>query len=137
MVRTNWNKYFIQLARIVASRSTCPRASVGAVIVKNNRIISTGYNGAPSGEAHCDEVGCLMINNHCERTVHAETNAVAQAARFGISVDGATLYCWSNRNHTDTPYEGLPDKKVASCIKCGQVMKAAGIVRVVEGELND
>ena len=65
------------VAKVVASRSTCPRASVGAVIVKNKRILSTGYNGASSKEPHCAAVGCLMINNHCERTIHAETNAVA------------------------------------------------------------
>ena len=132
MNRPSWDTYFLEIAKLVASRSTCPRASVGAVIVKNNRILSTGYNGAPPGEPHCVDVGCLMVNNHCERTVHAETNAVIQAARFGISVDGATLYCWSNRNHTDSPYAGKPGDKVDTCAKCSQVIKVAGIVKVIE-----
>jgi len=131
-MRPDWDTYFMQIAKVVASRSTCPRASVGAVIVKDNRILSTGYNGAPSGELHCITVGCLIINNHCERTIHAETNAVVQAAKFGTSVNGSTLYMWSNRNHTNTPYEGKPGEKVDNCIKCTQVMKAAGIIRVVE-----
>ena len=123
MTRPNWNEYFLNIAKEVASRSTCPRASVGAVIVKDNRILSTGYNGAPPGEPHCTDVGCLMENNHCERTIHAETNAVAQAAKFGVSVDGATLYCWSIRHSTGEPVE--------SCIKCTQVMKSAGIKEVI------
>ncbi len=123
MSRPNWKDYFLNIAKEVASRSTCPRASVGAVIVKDNRILSTGYNGALSGEPHCTEVGCLMESNHCERTIHAETNAVAQAAKFGVSVDGATLYCWSIRHSTGQP--------VDFCTKCSQVMKAAGIKEVV------
>lgn len=131
-VRPDWDTYFMSIAEVVASRSTCPRASVGAVIVKNNRILSTGYNGAPPGELHCTDIGCSMVNNHCERTIHAETNAVAQAARFGVPVDAATLYCWSNRNHTKEPYDGIAGGKVDSCVKCVQVMKSAGIVRVVE-----
>ncbi len=124
MSRPSWDEYFMSIAQSVSSRSTCKRASCGAVIVKSNRILATGYNGSLPGELHCCEVGCLMYNGHCERTVHAETNAVAQAARFGVSVDGATLYCWSYRYESKAP--------VASCAKCIQVMKAAGIVRVVE-----
>lgn len=122
-LRLSWNDYFLTIAEAVAARSTCPRASVGAVIVKDNRILSTGYNGAPAGEAHCTDIGCLIKNNHCERTIHAETNAIAQAARFGLAVDGATLYCWSIRHSTG--------KSVESCTKCSQVMKAAGIIRIV------
>ena len=121
MERPNWNQYFINVAKEVASRSTCPRASVGAVIVRDHRILSTGYNGSLSGEPHCADVGCLMINNHCERTIHAETNAIAQAARFGISIDGATMYLWSNT--------GIP-----SCAKCSQLIKASGIVKLVGAE---
>ena len=131
--RPNWDTYFMNIAREVASRSTCPRASVGAVIVKNRRILSTGYNGAPPGEPHCSEVGCLIENNHCERTIHAETNAVAQAAKFGVPIDGATLYFWSVRHHTKEPYKGETGGKVASCNKCEQVMKSAGIVKVIAG----
>lgn len=123
MTRPDWNDYFLNIAKEVASRSTCPRASVGAVIVKDNHILSTGYNGAPPGEPHCTEVGCLMENNHCERTIHAETNAVAQAAKFGVMIDGAILYCWSIRHDTGQPVE--------FCIKCIQVMKAAGIKQAI------
>ncbi len=126
MERPNWDEYFMIIAEEVASRSTCTRASVGAVIAKDHRILSTGYNGAPPGEAHCTEVGCLMENNHCERTIHAETNAVAQAARFGMPIEGATLYFWSNRYSTGEPVE--------SCIKCRQVMKSAGISKVYNNQ---
>ncbi len=131
MNRPNWDAYFLKIAEDVAARSTCPRASVGAVIVKDNHILSTGYNGALPSESHCIEVGCLMKNNHCERTIHAETNAVAQAAKFGIKIDGATLYCWSKRGDNGEPFEGKIGKPVANCIKCEQVMKAAGIIRIV------
>ncbi len=120
MTRPNWDTYFLNIAKEVATRSTCPRASVGAVIVKNNHILSTGYNGAPSGEPHCTDIGCLMVNGHCERTIHAETNAVVQAAKFGVPIDGATLYYWDSMN-----------RSAESCIKCSQVMKAAGIVKIV------
>lgn len=118
MNRPDWDEYFLGIAKAVAARSTCPRASVGAVIVRDNRIISTGYNGAPSGEPHCLDAGCLVVNGHCQRVIHAETNAVAAAARFGLPVQGATLYFWAS-------------PEVESCPKCVQVMKAAGIVRVV------
>lgn len=131
MERLDWDIYFMTIAQVVASRSTCPRASVGAVIVKDNRILSTGYNGAPSGEPHCLEVGCLMINDHCERTIHAETNAVVQAAKYGVNISGSTLYCWSERYKTTTPFKGRVGGNVDNCIKCTQVMKAAGITRVV------
>ena len=120
MTRPNWDTYFLNIAKEVATRSTCPRASVGAVIVKDNHILSTGYNGAPSGEPHCTDIGCLMVNRHCERTIHAETNAVVQAAKFGVPIDGATLYYWDSMN-----------RSAESCIKCSQVMKAAGIVKIV------
>jgi dCMP deaminase len=131
MSRPDWDSYFMNIAKEVASRSTCPRASVGAVIVKDNGILSTGYNGAPSGEPHCLEVGCLIINNHCERTIHAETNAVVQAAKYGVNINGSTLYCWSERYSTKEPFEGKVGECVANCIKCNQVMQAAGIIRVV------
>lgn len=120
MIRLSWDGYFLNIAKEVAKRSTCPRASVGAVIVKDNRILSTGYNGAPSGKPHCTEVGCLIEDGHCQRAVHAETNAVAQAARFGMPINGATLYYWDSL--------GRP---ADSCIKCSQVMEAAGIIRIV------
>jgi len=130
MARPTWDDYFISIAERVAARSTCPRASVGAVITKDKRIIATGYNGSMPGEGHCTEIGCLMVDNHCERTVHAETNAVIQAAKCGVSIEGATLYLWGIR------HEGNPEdigKPVPSCIKCAQIVRAAGIVRVVTG----
>lgn len=123
MVRPSWQDYFMAIAKAVASRSTCKRASCGAVIVKDNRILATGYNGSLPGEPHCTEADCLMINEHCERTIHAETNAVAQAAKFGVNINGSTLYCWSVRFNT-----GLP---VEFCTKCVQVMRSAGIIRIV------
>jgi dCMP deaminase len=120
MTRPSWDEYFLGIAKEIAKRSTCPRASVGAVIVIDHRILSTGYNGAAPGEPHCDEVGCLIENGHCQRAIHAETNAVAQAARFGIPIDGATLYYWDSL--------GRPAE---SCTKCSQVMKAAGISKII------
>jgi len=85
-------EYFMALAEMTAKRGTCDRALVGAIIIKNNRIIATGYNGSPEGTPHCDEVGHLIKNNHCVRTVHAEQNAIIQAAKMGISIDGANIY---------------------------------------------
>jgi len=122
MERPDWDTYFIRIAKEVASRSTCPRASVGAVIVKDNRILSTGYNGAPAGEPHCVDVGCLMENDHCLRTIHAETNAIAFAAKYGISLDGATMYVTDALGRKPTPV----------CHKCSQLIKVAGIARVCE-----
>ena len=97
----DWDKYFLSIADVVASRATCDRLHVGAVIVKDRAIVSTGYNGSISGTNHCDDVGHLWNkeHTHCERTVHAEMNAIAQAAKLGNSVDGSTLYlthtpCW-------------------------------------------
>ena len=120
MERPDWNNYFLSIAAMVATRSTCPRASVGAVIVKDYRILSTGYNGSLSGEPHCTDVGCLVEGDHCQRAIHAETNAVAQAAKFGIAIDGATMYYYDSL-HRDAE----------SCVKCLQVMKAAGISRII------
>lgn len=117
----------MNIAKAVASRATCNRASVGAVVVSDdNRILSTGYNGSLPGELHCIDVGCLMVNGHCERTVHAETNAVAQAAKYGVSVRGAKMYVWSSHHHTDSG-------TAPTCLKCRQVSTAAGIVQVIEG----
>lgn len=131
MERLDWESYFLAIAKLVASRSTCPRASVGAVIVKDHRILATGYNGAPPEEAHCTEIGCLIINNHCERTIHAETNAIAQAAKYGINVNGAMMYCWSERHESSEPFEGEVGKPVANCPKCSQLIKSVGIVKVI------
>ena len=97
--RADWHTYFMNIARQVASRSTCDRKHVGAVVVRDRTILSTGYNGSIRGLAHCDEVGHLMEDGHCVRTVHAEANAIAQAARNGVAIEGAEIYitaspCW-------------------------------------------
>lgn len=91
-MRASWDEYFGAMAALVATRATCPRLSVGCVLVRDRRVISTGYNGSLPGSPHCDEVGCLMVNDHCERTIHAEANAILFAARAGISTEGATAY---------------------------------------------
>ena len=101
MERPSWDAYFMEITSLVAQRSTCLRRKVGAVLVKDKRILATGYNGAPSGLAHCLEVGCMREENNIPsgqrhelcRGLHAEQNVIIQAARYGISVQGATLYC--------------------------------------------
>jgi dCMP deaminase len=112
--RPPWDEYFMQITFQVARRSTCPRAAVGAVIVRHKRILTTGYNGAPAGLPHCTEVGCLMVNGHCVRTLHAEQNAIIQGALHGVDVSGSTLYV------THQP-----------CLTCAKMIINAGIVRVV------
>lgn len=112
--RLSWDEYFLSIAARVASRSTCDRLHVGCVVVRDRAILSTGYNGAPRGLAHCDDIGHLMIDESCKRTVHAETNAIAQAAMNGTALVGATLYC------THHP-----------CLACSLVIINAGISRVV------
>lgn len=92
MTRPTWDSYFIKIAEDVAVRSTCDRAKVGAVLVKDKHIISTGYNGSPAGLEHCDDVGHLMVDGHCVRTVHAEVNAIIQAAVFGLATKDAVCY---------------------------------------------
>ncbi|HMN11134.1 MAG TPA: cytidine/deoxycytidylate deaminase family protein [Bellilinea sp.] len=91
-MRPSWDTYFMQIARDVAARSTCDRAFVGAVLVRDKHIIATGYNGSPAGLPHCDETGHLMVEGHCVRTVHAEVNSIVQAAVFGLVTEGATCY---------------------------------------------
>jgi dCMP deaminase len=100
MGRVSWDDYFLDIADKVATRSTCNRLNVGAVIVKNRTILSTGYNGSISGTPHCDDEGHIMEKGHCVRTVHAEANAIVQAAKNGVKVEGASLYatylpCWN------------------------------------------
>jgi dCMP deaminase len=92
MTRVSWDRYFMNLAIQAATRSTCPRKHVGAVVVRDRTVLSTGYNGSMRGSEHCTDAGCLMENDHCVRTVHAEANAIAQAARHGIRLDGAQIY---------------------------------------------
>jgi dCMP deaminase len=116
-VRTSWDEYFMEIARQVASRATCDRKHVGAVLVRDRIILSTGYNGSIRGMPHCDEVGHLMENGHCVATVHAEANAVLQAARTGVRIEGSALYT------TASP-----------CWPCFKLVANAGILRIVYGE---
>jgi dCMP deaminase len=127
--RPSWDDYFLEIASVIAKRSTCLRRQVGAVIVRDRQIISTGYNGAPSGIRHCSEVGCLRKRLHVPsgerhelcRGLHAEQNAIIQAALHGVSTKGATLYC---TNHP--------------CSICAKMLINAGVVRiVVNGKYQD
>jgi len=98
--RPNWHTYFMKVAEMASTRATCPRKSVGAVIVRDRAILSTGYNGSVRGLPHCIEDGCMMEDNHCVRVIHAEVNALLQAAKHGTRVDEATIYttaspCWN------------------------------------------
>ena len=99
--RSSWDQYFMRIAQIVAERATCNRAKIGSVIVKDKNIIATGYNGSPAGHPHCTEVGCLIYvsrnpdgeeEENCFRTIHAEINAIAQAAKHGVGIEGADIY---------------------------------------------
>ena len=90
--RVSWKGYFMNIAREVATRSTCDRKHVGAVIVREKTILSTGYNGSIKGLPHCDEVGCEMVDGHCVRTTHAEANAIVQAAKNGIQINQSEIY---------------------------------------------
>ncbi|MDR3012878.1 MAG: cytidine/deoxycytidylate deaminase family protein [Chitinispirillales bacterium] len=97
--RLPWDAYFMQIAVQVATRSTCDRKNVGAVIVRDKTILSTGYNGSVRGMPHCDDAGHIMEDGHCIATVHAEANAIIQAAKNGVRIDGADIYvtaspCW-------------------------------------------
>lgn len=99
-MRAPWDKYFIDMATQVSTRGTCDRLRVGAVLVRDNSVIATGYNGSMLGDPHCDDVGHLMVDNHCVRTIHAECNTLAIAGKSGVSTLGTTLYvthkpCWS------------------------------------------
>ncbi len=98
--RVDWHTYFMNIARQASTRSTCDRKHVGAVIVRDKTILSTGYNGSIRGMPHCDDVGHLMEGGHCVATVHAEANAIIQAAKNGVRIDGAEIYttaspCWN------------------------------------------
>jgi dCMP deaminase len=117
MQRVSWDEYFMNIARVVASRATCDRKFVGSVIVRDKTILSTGYNGSIRGLPHCSEVGHMMEDGHCVATIHAETNAVLQAAKNGVSIDGATVYV------TASP-----------CWNCFKMITNAGIRRIVYGE---
>ncbi|MFH2062790.1 MAG: cytidine/deoxycytidylate deaminase family protein [bacterium] len=118
--RPSWNDYFMSIAKIVATRSTCDRLRAGAVLVKNKRIISTGYNGAPPGLPHCDgEEGHKMEEGHCIRTIHAEENCILQAALLGgISTAGSTIYA------TYSP-----------CYHCFKKLTMGGVKKIVVGQI--
>jgi dCMP deaminase len=115
--RASWDEYFMNIAQVVSSRSTCPRKYVGAVIARNRTILSTGYNGSIRGMPHCSDVGHMMEAGHCVATIHAEVNAILQAARNGVNIDGATLYV------TASP-----------CWNCFKSSANAGVRRIVYGE---
>lgn len=121
--RPDWDEYFLAFAQLASTRASCPRAYVGAAVVLNKRIIATGYNGAASGEPDCFEVGCEIVEDHCIRAQHAETNALAQCARFGQRCEGGTIYVYDNIQHTDRQ-EGV-------CSSCKNLIKAAGIDLVI------
>ncbi len=121
--RPSWDEYFLQMAELVGSRGTCDRGHAGAVIVKDKRILATGYVGSPVGLPHCDEVGHEMhtvthedgaVSRHCIRTAHAELNAITNAARVGVPIDGSTLYC-----------------KMVPCYTCAKAIINAGIKSVI------
>ena len=112
--RPHWDEYFLKLAMLASERATCPRMHCGCVIVKNKNVVATGYNGSIPGDDHCEDVGCMVIDNHCVRTNHAEMNALMQAAKQGNSIDGATAYV------TNMP-----------CTTCAKALIGAGIKRIV------
>lgn len=121
-MRASWDEYFMEIAEIVKTRSTCLRRQVGAVIVKDHRIITTGYNGAPAGLRHCTEIGCERQRlgvpsgerHELCRALHAEQNAIIQAAKLGVSTEGATIYI-----------------TLQPCVICAKMLINAGIERIV------
>ena len=128
-MRPDWDTYFMRITKLVATRSSCLRRSVGAVLVKDKRILATGYNGAPAGMAHCEEAGCLREQLHIPsgerhelcRGLHAEQNAIIQAARQGTEIKDSTLYCTT-----------------APCSLCAKMLINAGVTRIVyEGSYPD
>ena len=125
MPRPSWSEYFMAITKMVAKRSTCLRRHVGAILVKNKRILATGYNGAPAGIRHCEETGCIRRDSGVPsgqrhelcRGLHAEQNAIIQSAYHGVSINGSTLYC------TNKP-----------CIICSKMLINAGIKEIIYGE---
>lgn len=124
--RGSWDQYFMKIAGMVAERATCNRAHIGAVIVKDKNIVATGYNGSPAGHPHCSDVGCLVYvsrnpdgeeEENCFRTIHAEINAIAQAAKHGVEINGADIYV------TASP-----------CYHCLKTIMNTGIRRIYYGK---
>ena len=111
--RIPWDQYFMLQPVLLSLRSTCTRLSVGAILVRDQRMIAGGYNGSVSGDKHCIDDGCYMVDGHCLRTIHAEMNAVLQCAKFGIPTDGAELYV------TDFP-----------CLQCTKMLLRAGVKKI-------
>ncbi len=114
MKRPNWDEYFLKLAMLASERATCPRMHCGCVLVKDKNVIATGYNGSIPGDDHCEDVGCIIVDNHCVRTVHAEMNALIQAARRGHAMENSTAYI------TNMP-----------CTNCAKALITAGVKRIV------
>ncbi|MEK7096585.1 MAG: cytidine/deoxycytidylate deaminase family protein [Patescibacteria group bacterium] len=121
--RPSWDEYFMEVMEAISKRATCDRGRSGCVIAKDNQIVATGYVGSAAGDDHCDQVGHMYqkkvnpdgsITEHCVRTIHAEQNAICQAARRGISINGATVYC-----------------RMEPCPVCAKMMINSGIKRVV------
>jgi dCMP deaminase len=112
--RPSWDEYFLKLAMLASERSTCPRMHVGCVFVRDKFVLATGYNGSLPGLPHCEDVGCLIVDNHCVRTNHAEINALSQAVTHGVNIKGSTAYITN-----------------MSCTTCAKALIAAGIKRVV------
>lgn len=122
-IRPTWDEYFMEVANTIAKRATCDRGRSGCVIARDKQILVTGYVGSPRGLQHCDEVGHLFkqvthedgrVTQHCMRTVHAEQNAICQAARMGIALEGSSLYC-----------------RMTPCRTCAMLIINCGIIRVV------
>ncbi|MBU90025.1 deaminase [Candidatus Woesearchaeota archaeon] len=117
MTRVSWEEYFMNIAKESATRSTCDRKHIGAVIVRDRTILSTGYNGSIRGMPHCDEAGHLMENDHCVATIHAESNAILQAAKNGVMIKDSEVYI------TASP-----------CWTCFKMLANAGIKKIYYGE---
>ncbi|CAM3284996.1 ComE operon protein 2 [Vagococcus fessus] len=111
--RIPWDQYFMAQSVLLSLRSTCSRLAVGATIVRDTRIIAGGYNGSVSGDSHCIDEGCYVVDNHCVRTIHAEMNAILQCAKFGVPTEGAELYV------THFP-----------CLQCTKMILQAGITKI-------
>lgn len=112
--RPSWDEYFLKVAMLVSERATCPRMHVGCVLVKDKQILATGYNGSIPGDAHCEDDGCIIVDNHCVRTNHAEINAITQCAIHGVNTSGSTAYV------TNMP-----------CTTCAKALIAAGVKKLV------
>ncbi|MHC1737055.1 MAG: cytidine/deoxycytidylate deaminase family protein [Ignavibacteriaceae bacterium] len=112
--RPSWDQYFLKVAMLVSERATCPRMHCGCVLVRDRQILSTGYNGSIPGSEHCEDVGCLVVDNHCVRTIHAEMNAILQCSSHGVNTKDSIAYV------TNMP-----------CTNCAKALIAAGIKEIV------